>query len=92
MGIQISICTRKVLAILKLYFITIETLQTFKDTNSRLGLTKYSDLYEIVHPSLTRPHFFVFAHWSVMWERSIILINLHSNAFTDKEKVCLPPN
>ena len=26
-----------------------------KDTNSRLGRTKYSDLHEIVHPSLRRP-------------------------------------
>ena len=26
-----------------------------KGTNSRLGWTKYSDLHEIVHPSLRRP-------------------------------------
>ena len=41
-----------------------------KRTNARLWWTKYSDLYEIVHRE-PRPHFFLFAHWSVMWERSI---------------------
>ena len=33
--------------------------------------TKYSDLYEIIHPSLYLI-FFVFAHWSGMRDRSII--------------------
>ena len=36
-----------------------------KSTNSRLGLT------EIVHPCEPRPHLFMFAHWSVMRERSL---------------------
>ena len=36
-----------------------------KSTNSRLGLN------EIVHPREPRPHLFMFAHWSVIRERSI---------------------
>ena len=36
---------------------------------SRLGWTNYSDLYEIVHPSLDFI-FSMFAHWSGMRERS----------------------
>ena len=31
-----------------------------------------------------RPRFFSFAHWSVMRERSVILINLQNNALIDK--------
>ena len=40
-----------------------------KGIKSRLGCTKYGDLYEIVHPSLDLI-FFKFAHWSGMRERS----------------------
>ena len=42
-----------------------------KGTNSRFRWTKYSDLYEIACPPKPRPHFFIFALWSVMQERSI---------------------
>ena len=40
-----------------------------KGIKSRLRWTKYSDLYEIVHPSLDLI-FFMFAHWRGMRERS----------------------
>ena len=33
-------------------FIDLSRIPVNKGTNSRLGWTKYSDLYEIVHPSL----------------------------------------
>ena len=33
-------------------FLDLSRIPVNKKTNSRLGWTKYSDLYEIVHPSL----------------------------------------
>ena len=50
-------------------FIDLSRIPVNKGTNSRLGWTRYSDFYEIVHPSLVL--FFVHAHWSIMQERSI---------------------
>ena len=52
------------------YTIDFSRISENKGTNLRLGWTKYSDLYEIVHPQ-PRPHFFMFAHWSVKRERFI---------------------
>ena len=50
-------------------FIDLSLIPVNKGTNSRLGWTRYSDFYEIVHPSLVL--FFMHAHWSIMQERSI---------------------
>ena len=49
--------------------IDLSRIPVNKGTNSRLGWTKYSDLYEIVHPSLVLIS--LFAHWNVMRKRSI---------------------
>ena len=35
-----------------IFLIDLSHIHVNKGTNSRLGWTKYSDLYEIVHPSL----------------------------------------
>ena len=43
-----------------------------KGLKPRLVWTKYSDLYEFVHPSLDLI-FFVFTHWSGMRERSFVI-------------------
>ena len=53
-----------------LLIIDLSRIPVNKGTSSRFWWTKYSDLYEIVHRE-PRPHFFMFTHWSVMWERSI---------------------
>ena len=46
----------------------------YKGTNSRLGWTKSSDLYEIVHPSLVLISLRFLVNWSMMRERSIASI------------------
>ena len=51
------------------YTIDLSRIPVNKGTNSRLGWTKYNDLYEIIHPSLVLIS--LFAHWSVMRERFI---------------------
>ena len=51
------------------YTIDLSRIHVNKGTNSRLGWTKYNDLYEIIHPSLVLIS--LFAHWSVMRERFI---------------------
>ena len=56
-----------------------------KGFKSRLGWTKYSDLYEIVQPSLVL--IFLFAHWSGMRERSIRLFD--SRVFTQSNKLVI---
>ena len=43
----------------------------YKSTNSRLGWTKSSDLYEIVYPSLVLISLRFLVNWSIMQESSI---------------------
>ena len=47
--------------------IDLSRISVNKCTNSRLGWTNYSDLYENCPPE-PRPHFFMSAHWSGMRE------------------------
>ena len=65
--------------------IDLSRIPVHKGFKSRLGWTKYSDLYEIVQPSLVL--IFLFAHWSGMRERSIRLFD--SRVFTQSNKLVI---
>ena len=51
-------------------WVDLSRIPVNKGIKSRHGWTKYSDLYEIVHPSLNLI-FFMFGYWCGMWERSV---------------------
>ena len=49
---QRCFCLKTVVSSEAVIFIDLSRIPVNKGTNSRLGWTQYSDLYEIVHPSL----------------------------------------
>ena len=51
-------------------WVDLSHISVNKGIKSRHGWTKYSDLYEIVHPSLNLI-FFMFGYWCGRWERSV---------------------